>query len=110
MLGAGVWFTLTHEHTIVRVIDGLLISAGITVGIVLALTAIGLVRVFRRESVTQIAWSRPAIKAGAVPPPTAKPIEGRPVQAITAPPTEVHNHFYGVTPEQVADALLRRGA
>jgi len=67
VLAAGVWFAVTHEHTIGRVIDGLLITAGATVAVLLALTITGLVRVARRESLLRIGWSRPAIRADANP-------------------------------------------
>ena len=64
-LAAGIWFTVRYGDTITQVVDDLLITAGAVVGIVLALTVAGLVRVARRESLTRIGWSRPAVQAGA---------------------------------------------
>jgi hypothetical protein len=72
---------------------------------VLALAAWVLVRMYRRGQLAPVvAWQPHA----AIPAPEAEPVTGRVARALPEPQTVTNNYFYGVTPEQVADAIARQ--
>ena len=90
-IGAVIWLVLTFLWVIAAI-----------VGVALVLVAAGLVWLARHGG--EVA----TVTRAALPPPEAAPVTARPVQALPAPQTVTNNYFYGVTPEQVADAIARQ--